>query len=210
MIKPVEKADIPQNNSDKGNSVRAMIQADIEETLEKRIPAFEFEGDYNYKYLGNYAREVARNMWCRETLDCRREARKKARERGLKWIPISDFKHQDMWIKITTRKGEDHRRVFCEIDFDFLDKYPEMVDKEIEIALERQKKNDEARKKLKADSDEYKEQKSKLDEKLQSSQETSTNSKEHSTNDTISRADTIKAMCQECKGFPDDEVMIGR
>jgi len=56
-IKSVDE--IPETLQQKRESYRAMIRRDINEALDNHITRFEFEGDYNFKYLGQYAREEA-------------------------------------------------------------------------------------------------------------------------------------------------------
>lgn len=113
-IKPID--DIPKNLTQQRESYRALIRADIQEAIDKGINKFEFVGDYNYKYLAQYAREEARNILA-DTI----------RRRGCKahwWERAFD---NYPYIRIGSVKGEEHRRVFCEI-------IPENLDKAIEQA----------------------------------------------------------------------------
>ena len=108
--------------SDAKKSSRKQIEEDIKEAIEKGIPLFEFTGDYNYKYLAQYAAEVAKKIRDEKI----REVHKKFRrenltddERNIKGFYIwfkSTWEYKKEWITISSRKGEDHRRVFCKID----------------------------------------------------------------------------------------------
>jgi hypothetical protein len=120
MIKPVEE--IPMSVAEKRKSYRQMIRDDINEAIEKKIPRFEFEGDYNYKYLSQYAKEEADNVTSR----IMRDRIKEMKEQGLvpdnthswtlsKWNMVRPF------IKISNKKMEDRNHVYCEIFLDDLD-----------------------------------------------------------------------------------------
>ena len=60
MIKPV--VEIPESRMSAAKSYRQRITDDIQEAIDKGIPLFEFVGDYNYKYLAQYAREQANRL----------------------------------------------------------------------------------------------------------------------------------------------------
>ena len=60
MIKPIEK--LPETLSQRRDSYRARMRADIQQAIDSRTAKFEFVGDYNYKYLARYAREEASNI----------------------------------------------------------------------------------------------------------------------------------------------------
>lgn len=113
-IKPIE--DIPKNTQQQRESYRAQIRADIQEAIDKGINKFEFVGDYNYKYLAQYAREEARNILAGTIR--RRDCKVRWWDRAFDNYP---------YIRISSVKGEEHRRVFCEI-------IPENLDKAIEQA----------------------------------------------------------------------------
>lgn len=112
--------EIPQYQ--KSSNQRDCIRADIQEAIDKGIALFEFEGDYNYKYLAQYAREVARHI----TTVRARAIRKKFKEdnyteeeKNIKGFYVwfsGDYIYKDNWIRIVTRKGDDRRRVFCSIN----------------------------------------------------------------------------------------------
>ena len=61
-IKPIEGLPpVPESSSR-----RKMITEDIMTAIAQRIKTFEFEGDYNYKYLAQYAREQAESIFRKE------------------------------------------------------------------------------------------------------------------------------------------------
>ena len=60
MIKPIDE--IPKNVSEQRESYRQMIKNDIQEAMSKGIEKFEFIGNYNFKYLAQYAREEAESI----------------------------------------------------------------------------------------------------------------------------------------------------
>ena len=112
MIKPVEI--IPMNATAKRQSYRSMIRGDIEDAIAQGITKFEFEGDYNWKYLAQYAREEADTIWRRAFANIMREARSKY---GIKvYLPCYTDKGQ--YIKIHSVKMADRIHVYCEIDPD--------------------------------------------------------------------------------------------
>lgn len=116
MIKPIDE--IPMNTAQKRESYRDRIRADITEAMEKGIGKFEFVGDYNFKYLANYAKEEADRMF-----------RKRFRHLVLPHYPEWKERFQQEYIflnewdfrrynpvKISCIKDEKQgKRVFCEI-----------------------------------------------------------------------------------------------
>lgn len=105
----------------KASSSKELIKADIQEAIDKSISLFEFEGDYNYKYLGSYARDCAEDIKRTKIKNIQREYRtanltddeKNKRGFYVHFKPYWDYKRD--WITISTAKGDDHRRVFCKI-----------------------------------------------------------------------------------------------
>jgi len=130
MIKPVDT--IPESPTQAGKTNRQKIRDDIQEAIDKGIAAFEFVGDYNFKYLGQYAREEAdrmnRNMFSQFIRDHREQYKDR-------YLPYHDvMKNHDYPIKITTIKGEtkDTRRVFCSLQMDGLEeRFAEIVEAHI-------------------------------------------------------------------------------
>ena len=135
-IKPVES--MPKSTVAPRHSYRAKIRADIEEAIDKRITLFEFEGEYNWKYLAQYAREVADEIW-RDTF---RKLMLKKRPDNLRSSFFSScppYILKNQYIKIHSYKQSDRIHVYCVIDFDA----PEnLTDGEIQSMLRRQEKKD--------------------------------------------------------------------
>ena len=128
-IKPIEE--IPQNKAEQRKSYRQQIKNDVQEAIDKGILKFEFDGDYNYRYLAQYAREEMRMLFA----PIHREILKKVKEEyGVQHISFSPTAY-DAWkkyIKITARKEEDRTHVYCEIIPEGL----ETVKKDIEAIAE--------------------------------------------------------------------------
>ena len=119
-IKPISK--IPMTVKGERESYRARIRADIEEALSKRIEYFEFEGDYNYKYLAQYAREEAdriiRHITRKHELKISDVLKKEFNE---EYIYVPWLRDSDRIIKAHNHKGEDRNHVYMSIDYDRLD-----------------------------------------------------------------------------------------
>lgn len=118
MIKPIDE--IPENQIQTWKTNRQKIRDDIQEAIDKHIPAFEFVGDYNFKYLANYAREEAERMNRAMFGQYIRNHREECKD---KYVSFYDVVEKDYPIKITTIKGEtkDTRRVFCQLRMDGLE-----------------------------------------------------------------------------------------
>ena len=117
-IKPIKE--IPMNTKDARESYRARIRADINEALEKRIDKFEFEGDYNYKYLAQYAREEADRIIRHITNKHDREITKVLqKEFNEEYIYVPSLR--EAIIVISNRKLEDRNHVYVSIDYEKLD-----------------------------------------------------------------------------------------
>ena len=127
-IKPVDE--IPQTLAEKRQSYRDRIRQDICYAITNHISTFEFEGDYNYKYLANYAREEARHLFGRRIY---REASKNVKKTLSEKLqreyvfPESEYKYANRYIKIRTKKGEDRVHVYGQIDFDFGENFYEIL-----------------------------------------------------------------------------------
>ena len=126
MIKPIDK--IPENPMQAFKTYRQKIRDDIQEAIDKHIPAFEFVGDYNFKYLAQYAREEAvlmnRAMFRKYLQDHREEYKDE-------YVDYYSVAGNDYPIKISSIKGEtkDTRRVFCSLQMDRLeDRYAELLE----------------------------------------------------------------------------------
>ena len=129
MIKEIDK--IPATLQEKRQSYREMIRRDIEYAYKNRIQTFEFEGDYNYKYLAQYAREEAdyfvRRMIIRPEAIRVREAMKKEFP-DVKYVCVeSEFKYKNRLIQIRSHKAEDRIHVYGQINFDEIDGFYEIL-----------------------------------------------------------------------------------
>lgn len=106
----------------KQKSARELIRADIQEALDKGINLFEFEGDYNYKYLTGYANDVADDIRREKVREIQREFKRKnltEEEKTIKGFHVffnGGWKYKRYWIKAFSQKGEERRRVFCQIE----------------------------------------------------------------------------------------------
>ena len=139
MIKPIDE--IPQSVKQTRNGYRERIRADIQEALDKGIAKFEFVGDYNYKYLAQYAREEAERIVRNLTYKYWRE-HPEYKEK-LYYNPFSwrDYTALEI-IVVSSIKGDtpDKRRVFCKINMDMDNLFKEFCEKKIKEAEERQAK----------------------------------------------------------------------
>lgn len=139
MIKPVDE--IPKSIAEQRESYRKMIRDDINQAIEQGITKFEFEGAYNYKYLAQYAREEANHV-------LGGVLRKKGKiydSEGDRIYPRyydAAFRRHP-YIKISSVKGEERKRVFCEIIPENLDIAIEEVVKEREAQIQRRKRKNE-------------------------------------------------------------------
>lgn len=127
MIKPVDT--IPESPTQAWKTNRQKIRDDIQEAIDKGIAAFEFVGDYNFKYLGQYAREEAGRMNRTMFSQFIRNHREQYKDHYIGYYDV--MKNNDYPIKITTIKGEakDTRRVFCSLQMDGLEeRFAEMVE----------------------------------------------------------------------------------
>lgn len=160
-IKSVDE--IPETLQQKRESYRAMIRRDINEALDNHITKFEFEGDYNFKYLGQYAREEADRVFrSRFFYPAAQKIRTALKEKNPEQkyffgIP-SAYDCRGRAIVITTKKGEDRIHVYGYIDWDFLNNLEDWLFKETERRekeyAERKKEREERRARImNADSD---------------------------------------------------------
>lgn len=150
MIKPIDE--IPQSIVEKRKNYREMIRQDITEAWEKGVRRFEFDGDYNYKYLAQYAREEIENI-LRKKVRALYQERKKA---GFDDPEISYWNLSRVYnlqiYKVTSHKTEDKNRprVFCELwPENFEPAYMKLVEIENIREAERKKQKELERAKLK-------------------------------------------------------------
>lgn len=143
-IKPLDE--IPLNTADKRQSYRAMIRQDIQTAIDQRITKFEFEGDYNWKYLTQYAREEADGIWRSTWYDIMRKAKEEHGIKGCMGNPSYHQKHD--YIRISSVKMEDRMHVYCQIDYDA----PERICRPLieEAILEQKEKDAKAEAKVEA------------------------------------------------------------
>ena len=120
---PIKLVDeIPLTVAEQREAYRERIRQDICYAITNRISMFEFDGDYNYKYLANYAREEASHIFSRMIYrDARRQVRKTLAEKLQREnvFPESVFMYKNRYIRIREKKGEDRVHVYGQIDFDF-------------------------------------------------------------------------------------------
>ena len=132
-IKPVDE--IPLTVAEQRKSYRERIRQDICYAITNRISTFEFDGDYNYKYLANYAREEASHIFSRMIYrDARRQVRKTLAEKLQREnvFPESVFMYKNRYIRIREKKGEDRVHVYGQIDFDFGENFYDILLKDTE------------------------------------------------------------------------------
>lgn len=117
MIRPV--GEIPQSTAQKRESYRQKIRDDIQAAIDNGPGKYEFIGDYNFKYLHQYAREEADRFWRNLFLKITRPHYSEWKERfQQKYIFLNDWEFRGFsFIKIISVKGEKdgEKRVFCEI-----------------------------------------------------------------------------------------------
>ena len=114
MIQPIDE--IPKREKQPSN--REKIRDDIREAIDNDIRRFEFVGDYNFKYLAQYAREAAKDVFYDEAKS------RFARMKGAEEIYLYSYDLKaSKYIRISSIKGEtpEKTRVFCRIDFSNLD-----------------------------------------------------------------------------------------
>lgn len=121
-----EVSSIPQPRGAKASTYREMLRADIIEALNRRISKFEFEGDYNYKTLGMYAREVAQTVFFEKiyspvVADIKKTLMEEYKTENI-LIPIG-WDTAKYIIKISGVTGTDRIHVYGSIDFELLDTF---------------------------------------------------------------------------------------
>lgn len=109
MIRPVDK--LPDGRWAGSKGYRMRIRADIQEAMDKGIARFEFVGDYNYRTLGNTAREEADKLNYRLVQPILRNSK------YYRQISVYELKRV-FPVTIITAKSETpgERRVYCEIE----------------------------------------------------------------------------------------------
>lgn len=142
MIKPVDE--IPMNVPEQRRSYRQEIKNDIRAAMDGGILKFEFVGDYNYKYLAQYAREEAESIvrkLIRDWINKHPEYKEQLKFCFMRYWEVNREKEI---IRISSIKGETpgKRRVFCSICPDIDKALTEYAEHEI-AEHERRKKQKE-------------------------------------------------------------------
>ena len=151
MIKPVKE--IPQTVREERISRRRMLQKDMSEAINAGITRFEFDGDYNYKYLAQYAREEADRILNKILSERWEREPRQPFESEKTWRSYPKYYDRHIrdkkYIKIHNVKREDRNHVYCEI-------IPEALDEMIEAhkqhlaEMEEQRKEREKKKQERA------------------------------------------------------------
>ena len=126
----IKKVDFIPSAYVKAVSTRQKVRADLEEAINNRIPMFEFEGDYNYKTLGSYARDEADRLFREWVFYPAVESVKSTlgKELGRDDIECERlYREYKQVFKIHGVTQKDRVHVYVEIDFDFLDKYTDTL-----------------------------------------------------------------------------------
>lgn len=124
---------IPESWAKNKGNYRVRITRDIREALNNRVTMFEFTGDYNYKYLANYARDVANQIFRKDIYLPAAKAIKMQflTEMGRKGIYLkSDWEYRNLFINISSRKIDDEIHVYAKIDYEFAEKFKEILYKD--------------------------------------------------------------------------------
>ena len=136
MIKPVDE--IPKGTRGQRETYRQRIRDDIQEAIDRGILRFEFDGDYNYKYLSQYAKEESDGI-LRRKLREEWEKVQEPDEHGWREYPQTYERHirtAKKYIEIINRKGDDRNHVYCEIHPDAIG---ELIDAHKQYLAEREK-----------------------------------------------------------------------
>lgn len=119
-IKIVEE--VPVSVQEKRKSYREMIRQDIKAAIEAHVECFEFDGDYNYKYLAAYAKEEASKIFRYEIYVPAARLVKRYLEDmyDLKYAVVDDaYKYDKKYIDIISQKEADRIHVYCKINYEF-------------------------------------------------------------------------------------------
>lgn len=127
----IKEVDVmPLSVPEQRRAYRQRIRNDITEAINKRIEKFEFEGDYNWKYLSLYAREEAEYIF-RTTLymPAAQEVKKVLKEKyEANYIfPTSSYEYRGKYIRIINRKEKDRNHVFAKINYKFASNFYEVL-----------------------------------------------------------------------------------
>ena len=106
---------------------RDRVLKDFNEAIEKHISVFEFEGDYNFKTLGQKAKEVAKRkifgkIYSETASKVERELKKEfPKDKYIK--AIGYWNYEDKFFKVKNIKKEDRVHVYASIDYDFIEDF---------------------------------------------------------------------------------------
>lgn len=121
----IKKVDTIPGQGGEHTSQKLMINKDIRSAIEKRIERFEFVGDYNFKYLAQYARDEAERVFTSIFSKCRTEVQQKLREEfKVAWalVPTIHYYRKRLY-RVCQRSG----KVYMEIYYDFMDAIPQVM-----------------------------------------------------------------------------------
>ena len=121
----IKKVDTIPGQGGEHTSQKLMINKDIRSAIEKRIERFEFVGDYNFKYLAQYARDEAESVFRSMFSKCRTEAQQKLREEfKVAWASVPTIHdYRKRLYRVCQRSG----KVYMEIYYDFMDAIPQVM-----------------------------------------------------------------------------------
>lgn len=107
-------------------SRREMLYRDIKSAIENGIERFEFEGDYNYQYLPQYAKNETNGILYEMISKMFKERREEVKD-----LTITDIRNGIGWnirpytnafATYSSKRGKDRRHVYGELHFDELEK----------------------------------------------------------------------------------------
>ena len=104
-------------------SQRQMIRDDIEYALNNRIKIFEFEGDYNWKYLAQYTRDISSRLFVEKIyMPVKKKVQKKLEGKFDTRVVYTPpyYKYTKDFITIHSRKLEDRIHVYATINHEFV------------------------------------------------------------------------------------------
>ena len=121
----IKKVDTIPGQGGEHTSQKLLINKDIRDAIAGRIERFEFVGDYNFKYLAQYARDEAETVFRSMFSKCRTEVQQKLREEfKVAWalVPtIHDYRKR--LYRVCQRSG----KVYMEIYYEFMDAIPQVM-----------------------------------------------------------------------------------
>ena len=123
-------------NEPKAKTAKQMAREDIEYAISHKMHTFEFIGDYNYKYLGSYAREVADGIFHSQVYNTARlkVCDKLRKELGVRYIfPPSFWEYRGRYITIIQHKEDDRVHVYGKIDYKFAEKFEEILEQDTRV-----------------------------------------------------------------------------